>query len=200
MKIPIVGASFPKVSPVLSAISLPRKKHSMYGTRISTPGQESSANNEILVYFSSTYTAPRSLRSACPRFTARVLGWQEVDPNLRSEIRCLSLAVKGGMETNAASCFHGCISKSVGKFLNDVLDDDPAIAVEREERRKAHLRRVGIQPGLLEFSSYPMQDVLFDFDLVKIFVMRLEKPRASRHCAHHVCAEGTQRTVHTKVS
>jgi hypothetical protein len=34
--------------------------------------QESSANDEILVYFSFTYTAPCSLRSACARFTARV--------------------------------------------------------------------------------------------------------------------------------
>ncbi len=54
-----------------------------------------------------------------------LLGWQKVDPNLRSEIRCLSVTVKGGVETNAASCLHGCISKTVGKFLNNVAPIEP---------------------------------------------------------------------------
>jgi hypothetical protein len=45
MKIPAVGASFPKVSPNSSAISPPRKKRSMHGTPISTRRPENFASN-----------------------------------------------------------------------------------------------------------------------------------------------------------
>src|SRR4029077_3377822 len=58
MKIPVVGASFPKVSRISSAISLPRKKRSTYGTLISTPRLENFAGNQQLV--SELFTERRS--------------------------------------------------------------------------------------------------------------------------------------------
>jgi hypothetical protein len=48
MKIRVVGASFPKVSPVSNEISRPRKKRLMHGTPISTPRRENFASNQRL--------------------------------------------------------------------------------------------------------------------------------------------------------
>jgi hypothetical protein len=58
----------------------------------------------------------------------------------------------------------------------------------------------GAKRKALESSSYPAQDVLFDFDLVEIFAMRFEEPRPSRYRGFHLLADGTQNTIHANIS